>query len=208
MIELLVVIGIVAALMAICIPAGIGVRNRARHVSCASNLKQLGTAIHLYAGDNDGYVPPATSEENYYLLKGAPPAEVRASPKVLHDALMPFVKSRDVWFCPTDADARTDKLWAGQRHLVTSYRFLPMDREISAPFSWPPVMRLMRPKPDEIESRSDVPLISDPAGFWKLDPELPSSDHAVTVHPDQMVNVISHDLSLRRMSADEFCGLR
>jgi type II secretory pathway pseudopilin PulG len=206
--ELLAVIAIVAILAALSIPVIAAVKNRAYHTTCASNLKQLGTAIHLYAADSDGFVPPAASEENYYMSKGAPPDEVRASPQVLRDALIPFVKSSDVWFCPADADARTDKLWAGQRHLVTSYRFLPMDRELAGAFSWPPRMRLMRPTPDGIDPRADVPLISDPAGFWKLDRELPESEHAVTIHPDQMVNIVSHDLSLSRMSADEFSGVR
>ncbi len=58
LIELLVVIAIIAILAGILLPALALARERSRRVSCASNLRNLGTAIRLYANDADELFPP------------------------------------------------------------------------------------------------------------------------------------------------------
>ncbi len=57
LIELLVVIAIIALLMGILMPALSRVREVAKRVVCSSQLRQVGTAIPLYAGDNNNYMP-------------------------------------------------------------------------------------------------------------------------------------------------------
>ena len=57
LIELLVVIAIIAILAAILFPVFARTREKATSISCASNLKQLGTALIAYAGDYDGALP-------------------------------------------------------------------------------------------------------------------------------------------------------
>jgi prepilin-type N-terminal cleavage/methylation domain-containing protein len=57
LVELLVVIGIIALLIGILMPALNRARIQSRTVACASNLHQLGLVFHMYANENKGSVP-------------------------------------------------------------------------------------------------------------------------------------------------------
>jgi len=59
LIELLVVIAIIGILAGMLLPALTQARERARVAICASNLRQLGTAIMMYADDHENYYPPS-----------------------------------------------------------------------------------------------------------------------------------------------------
>ncbi|MHC4477752.1 MAG: prepilin-type N-terminal cleavage/methylation domain-containing protein [Planctomycetota bacterium] len=61
LIELLVVIAIIAVLMAILTPTLQRVREQAKNITCRSNLRQYGLAIHIYLEDYDSRFPaPST----------------------------------------------------------------------------------------------------------------------------------------------------
>jgi prepilin-type N-terminal cleavage/methylation domain-containing protein/prepilin-type processing-associated H-X9-DG protein len=57
LVELLVVIGIIALLISILLPALQKAKQSARKVACLSNLRQLGTMIALYVDDSRGCLP-------------------------------------------------------------------------------------------------------------------------------------------------------
>lgn len=62
LIELLVVISIIAILAGMLLPALNNARNKAKVNNCGANLKQIGTAMTMYADDNKGRIPVADPE--------------------------------------------------------------------------------------------------------------------------------------------------
>lgn len=58
LVELLVVIGIIATLISVLLPALGKVRQASQRTKCASNLRQMGMAVFMYAQENRGQLPP------------------------------------------------------------------------------------------------------------------------------------------------------
>jgi prepilin-type N-terminal cleavage/methylation domain-containing protein/prepilin-type processing-associated H-X9-DG protein len=96
LIELLVVIAIIAILAAILFPVFAQARERARAISCVSNLKQLSLSLMMYVQDYDETFPA-----NFVQI---PTINGGGADRLPYDLqLMPYTKNTGIFACPGDA---------------------------------------------------------------------------------------------------------
>ncbi len=98
LIELLVVISIIAILAAILFPVFGRARENARRSSCASNLKQIGLGLTQYLQDYDERMPNSAF--------GSAASDTNLSNYKWMDAIFPYVKSEQLFVCPSDSNAK------------------------------------------------------------------------------------------------------
>ncbi len=119
LIELLVVIAIIAILAAILFPVFAQAREKARQISCVSNLKQLGLAITQYIEDYDEEMVPKGTvwADSWSTTPGAPvPWEVLIAPYVKNGAHYGSATgdtnyAGSVFWCPSNPNPESSSSW-------------------------------------------------------------------------------------------------
>src|SRR3954465_15448099 len=69
LVELLVVIGIIAILISILLPSLARARKAAQTVACAANLRSILQATHIFAAQNNGYLPGSVYSSSRFMYK-------------------------------------------------------------------------------------------------------------------------------------------
>ncbi|MCC6445905.1 MAG: DUF1559 domain-containing protein [Armatimonadetes bacterium] len=95
LIELLVVIAIIAILAAILFPVFAQAREKARTISCLSNMKQVGNAMMMYVQDYDEKYP-----SRWFCCGWS--ASWYKNPLPWPWVLEPYIKNYNVYLCPSE----------------------------------------------------------------------------------------------------------
>ena len=100
LVELLVVIGIIAVLISILLPA-LSRAEAANRAACLSNLRQIGMAFYMYAMDNKGFYP---AHANVFVQKPEDWIYWQSNRDVYQSAIGPYITKfrKQVFICPSD----------------------------------------------------------------------------------------------------------
>lgn len=166
LIELLVVIAILAVLAGLLFPVFARARSSAIQTSCLSNLRQVGLAMGLYMADYDDLFPhavDAVDRTRPEIWSHHPEWQTRIPfMPLMHDALAPYAKSREVFRCPADTGSLVidDMPWI-EYHTAPS---MFATNGSSYHFRTEIAFRLM--SQTSLSSPSEVNVLFDGAGHW------------------------------------------
>ncbi len=96
LIELLVVIAIIAILVSLLLPALAGAKERARRANCLNRVRQFTLATHVYAGDQEEWLPGGSTDNREPTDTHTPILST-----AMHDALVRYSGDAKIFDCPS-----------------------------------------------------------------------------------------------------------
>ncbi|MBZ0170910.1 MAG: DUF1559 domain-containing protein, partial [Phycisphaerales bacterium] len=125
LLDLLVSIAVIAVLIGILLPSLKMVHDTSRRVVCASNLRQIGLGVHMYATDNDEVLPYtsyANRADNYW---GTDPLSLRVDGRTRNIDQMPwdglgvlfdqsYLGDGQIFYCPSHTGNHSFETYAAQ----------------------------------------------------------------------------------------------
>lgn len=160
LIELLVVIAIIAILAAILFPVFAQAKTAAKRSGCASNLRQIGVALHMYMDSYDDTLPQSTHSAG---------TDVSIS---WIFALKPYVKNcDDIRICPADPNGSKRKKSNGTSYVMNDWLVVAGEDANGNPLPQPQVSQFARPAETISVFTVADPLLSTDDAFG------PNQDH-------------------------------
>jgi prepilin-type N-terminal cleavage/methylation domain-containing protein len=98
LLELLVVIGIIAILASLLLPALVGSKEGARRTTCKNSMRQLTLALHMYADDSQQMLPTGASD------KGSEDDHLPVLSTATSNAIVHYIENNRMVYCPSFAD--------------------------------------------------------------------------------------------------------
>jgi prepilin-type processing-associated H-X9-DG protein len=107
LVELLVVIGIIVLLIGILFPVISRVREQSKRTQCASNLRQIGVALHRYFNDF-GALPARPFPLD---LKNPHVLRYQHEPQDVSELVLKYCSSKQILYCPDNPENRDPSNW-------------------------------------------------------------------------------------------------
>ena len=153
LIELLVVIAIIAILAALLLPALAKAKTKAHGIFCMNNTNQMIKGFHLYAGDEEDFIPPNHDDGNSspwknwcsgqarnpgnarFMMTGPTPGDIeaynlRGVKPWQWNRIAPYLAGNiTVWRCPADP-SKYKVTEAGVTKTIPRYRSISMSQAV------------------------------------------------------------------------------
>jgi prepilin-type N-terminal cleavage/methylation domain-containing protein len=200
LVELLVVIGIIALLIAILLPSLARARESAKNAQCLSNLRQLGMVYQFYANDNKDQIPigydGGSPWTGYFICQSGAYYPLMGCLYQGH-----YLDAPQAFYCPSQNDPRWQYATAenvypppapGGQHTRAGYTCRPT-------IKWSlgkPVDRM--PKMTQMKNKA---ILSDIVGIPQNAPDFTSVHH-------KKINVMYGDRSVRSVDKSAYEGLQ
>jgi prepilin-type N-terminal cleavage/methylation domain-containing protein/prepilin-type processing-associated H-X9-DG protein len=110
LVELLVVIGIIAVLVGILLPALTKARRQAQIVQCAAYMHNIGGALWSYAADNSGWLPAIPCDGYWYQKRNgtavAPENWMWDLSAPMRDVMVRYGVTHEAFYCPSNKETQ------------------------------------------------------------------------------------------------------